>query len=871
MLNFNKTNSFTPLFLTANLCIHFFAKIPLSTAQITPDQSLPNPTLVNQNNNTSVITGGTQAGNNLFHSFQEFSIITGNTASFQHNPDIANIFSRITGKTPSNIDGVIEVLQNNGAASSANLFLINPSGIVFGQNASLNLGGSFTASTADSFIFDNGTEFSAVNAVENQPLLRVSVPVGLQFGSNPGTIINQSQANNQGLGVQPGKTLALVGGNVELTNGSLIAPDSRVELGSVLSPGQVSIKSTESGFVLGYEGIEELGKIKLSQGSSINVSGNVGGDAAIHSQNLKITEGSQIASIIASQGKGSSININVRENLELASGGSFFLGMRDNASGKGTNLFVSANKLLIQDGAFIFSDNRGFGIASNIQVKANTIEFSGSQTGIITNTRGTEKGGDINIDTQKLSLQNGSQIAAITTESGQGGSINIVAKESLTATGFLSGIFTQTTGADDAGTIKIDTNQLNLFNGAQINSRTFFDGAAGKIIVNAQDINISGVALDENGEVITLSDNPTLPSGILAVTEVNSSGKFGTVTITTNNLNITDGGGIETSTLGSSDAGIITIDAKNILLSGVSKKEIPPSFIFSTSGGISSSSFVVPDATGKGGSVNIITENLTLDNQALIDVSSVNSTDAAKGAGNIDIKAEKISLLNGGKLNAQSNSGDGGNITLNLKDLLVLRNNGSISTTAGRAEQGGDGGNIDINMKDGFIVAVPNENSDITANAFTGDGGEIQINSLGVFGIEARNQETDKSDITASSPFGIQGNISLNTPENDTIEDNLTDLPQNLIDSEALIANSCVVRSRERSGTFFITGKSNLPYRPGDAVPSTYSAIEVQPITNNTSSTKPRRRWKLGDPIVEPKGVYRLANGRRILSRECGN
>ncbi|MEL6462080.1 MAG: hypothetical protein AAFQ91_28230, partial [Cyanobacteria bacterium J06621_15] len=128
-----------------------------------------------------------------------------------------------------------------------------------------------------------------------------------------------------------------------------------------------------------------------------------------------------------------------------------------------------------------------------------------------------------------------------------------------------------------------------------------------------------------------------------------------------------------------------------------------------------------------------------------------------------------------------------------------------------------------------------------------------------------------KSDITASSPFGIQGNISLNTPENDTIEDNLTDLPQNLIDSEALIANSCVVRSRERSGTFFITGKSNLPYRPGDAVPSTYSAIGVQPITNNTSSTKPRRRWKLGDPIVEPKGVYRLANGRRILSRECGN
>ena len=74
MLNYQKINSFIPLFFTANLCINLLANIPLSKAQVIPDQSLPNPTLINQNNKTSIITGGTQAGNNLFHSFQEFSI-----------------------------------------------------------------------------------------------------------------------------------------------------------------------------------------------------------------------------------------------------------------------------------------------------------------------------------------------------------------------------------------------------------------------------------------------------------------------------------------------------------------------------------------------------------------------------------------------------------------------------------------------------------------------------------------------------------------------------------------------------------------------------------------------------------------------------
>ena len=200
-----------------------------AVAQVTTDNTVD--TQVDRNGSVSEITGGETRGDNLFHSFEDFSVPANSEASFNNANNISNIFSRVTGNNISNINGTIRT-------NDASLFLINPSGILFGAGAKLDLGGgSFYGSTADSILFEDG-EFSATD-LDNPPLLTVNAPIGLSFRDNPAEITNRSVNDDLGLEVAPEANISLIGGDINLEGGLITAPMGRIELGGLAESGTI--------------------------------------------------------------------------------------------------------------------------------------------------------------------------------------------------------------------------------------------------------------------------------------------------------------------------------------------------------------------------------------------------------------------------------------------------------------------------------------------------------------------------------------------------------------------------------------------------------------------------------------------------------
>jgi hypothetical protein len=146
--------------------------------------------------------------------------------------------------------------------------------------------------------FADGAEFSATPP-QSTPLLAISVPIGLQFGSNPGSILNQFQVT-----IRNGKTLGLIGGNLVLEGGNFAAPDGRIELGSVAGNSLVKINPTDKGYVFGYEAVENFQDIRLMQGAIVDTSGNSGGSIQVQGANVILANGSQITATTFGAGIG---------------------------------------------------------------------------------------------------------------------------------------------------------------------------------------------------------------------------------------------------------------------------------------------------------------------------------------------------------------------------------------------------------------------------------------------------------------------------------------------------------------------------------------------------------------------------------------
>lgn len=690
-----------------------------SLAQVIPDPTLGaessavTPNVVINGLPSDQIDGGAVRGTNLFHSFLEFNIAEGQAAYFTNPAGIENILSRVTGGNPS------EILGKLGVLGDANLFLINPSGIIFGLNASLDVRGSFVASTASSLNFADGTQFSAT-APQTPPLLTISVPIGLQFGATPASILNQSQASPNGatnsldqpvgLQVLPGKTLALVGGDVVLEGGNLTAQGGHIELGSVAANSLVSLIPTDKGWALSYEGVQSFQDILLTQrtvndskiSSFVDTSGAGGGDIQVQGRRVILTDGSKILATTSGAKSGGTLRIIASEFVELLDPGTS-LTTQTRGEGAAGAITISTGEFIVRDGAQVSTDTSGGGSGGLLTVNAESVELigtspSGTYSGLVSATAAAGEGGDITLDTNNLLIQNG---AAISTESsgildsdsgqftpatGAGGNLTVTALSvELTDGGFMS---STTQGSGKAGDLTLNTETLLVSNRSQISAATLGEGQGGTLTVNASE----SVELI-NGSVVTLTKR--------------GSGNAGDIRIATEELIVRDGATVNVSSTGTGDAGNLEVTASSIFLND--------------RGTLSSES-----VSGKGGG-NISLQEVDL---LLLRGNSQITTNAGGlgNGGNIDIDTDILVALEDSDITANAIEGRGGNIQITTQGLF-LSPDSQITATSQR----GIDGVVEINNPEvdptSGVVNLPEEVVDVSGLIVRGcqaSGGQEQ-------------------------------------------------------------------------------------------------------------------------------------------------
>ena len=680
-------------------------------AQIIPDTSLPNNAIVVPDVNSFTINGGTTAGTNLFHSFSEFSVPTGTEAFFNNAVDIDNIITRVTGGNISNIDGI---LSANG---TANLFLLNPNGFVFGENASLNIGGSLIVSTADSLEFADGFEFSTI-VPETSPLLTVSVPIGLQLGTDPGAIVVRGIGNNLtagvgsnridresrpvGLQVNSDRALIFASGGIDLIGGNLTAPGGAIDIVSAAGKNRIELVSTDTTWQTNVDGIANFENITLSQASSLDTSGESGGVIRLRSGNLSLADGSAILAETLGSADGIGIDIRSTETVDLNGTSPLNLlslirtGNAPEAAGNSGDVTIETSTLTLRDGTFIAAFSDGLGDGGNISIRASDrIEMSGIDSegfgsaisaGVPLGGRGN--GADIMIYTPLFSLQDGAFITASTQGEGDSGNIAIRANDRIEMSGFNGIGFGNIISAEvlgngtgNAGNINIETRELMVDDGGQITASTFGNGNSGNIsIVATESIALRGLDPQGFGATIAAQVNPE------------AIGNSGGITLETGQLTLENGSLISTTTFSQGSAGKIDIRATEAIdLSGFSliDNNRPSSIV----------SQVDFDGIGNAGDIQIETTNLLLDDGTFISSRTFGNGDG----GNISIVASESIALQGFALDSgpsqidtavsvSSAVGNAGDIAIETGQLL-LDNAAIIQSTL---EGEGNAGNITI-------------------------------------------------------------------------------------------------------------------------------------------------------------------------------
>ncbi len=779
-------------------------------AEIIPDRTLPNNSITVPNCTVCTIEGGTTRGSNLFHSFDRFSVPTLGSAYFNNAPQIQTIFTRVTGNQISTIDGL---LRTNGNAS---LFLMNPNGIVFGPNASLNLGGSFVGTTANAIGFGRSETFSASNP-DVPPLLTIN-PSALIFNpGNQGRIVNRSVTplgmtapdgiELYGLQVKPGKGFALIGGDVGILGGGINAPGGRVELGGIVAPGTIGVSREPDGFQFQFPAGVDRADVVLNDEALINVASAGGGIVSINARNVEITEKSSLrggleTGAIADRPAGD-LRINATGVLRMSQLGAIKSILNAGTVGTGGNIIVQADSLAVTSGGQIANVTAlSQGKTGNISINVvNTASFDGTDptealgSGITSSAAfSLSDSGKINISAGSLFVTGGANFSSssIITQ-GSAGDITMNVRDRTVFDGVSnSGTLRSGTTSQNlfgllgnSGKIRINTGSLSVLNGAQLNtSKSYLTGDSGDIEINARDsVLVSGTS--QSG----------LPSFITTNLGELTVGKAGNIDIKTGSIAVTNGAIINLQTSGLGNSGNLTIDARGQVLFESSGDDPNRRTFISTSaveGAIGNSGNIIisgdsllikngaalgsiNSASGNGGNITLnIFASAVIDGKGSSITSSVFGTKNNIKSGNINIFAKSLQLKNEGiLLSSGFFGGSSGNITINAQDTVELSSGAGLSTLIfgqGRA------GKVDIRAGNGIAL----NNTSISAGSFSLEDALIFLRMNGYplkdipaiffqsgqgsandIEITAPSLRLDNSQISTTTTSGNGGNIQL--------------------------------------------------------------------------------------------------------------
>ena len=722
------------------------------------------------------IDGGARREANLFHSFSEFNVAADRAAFFFSTEGIERIFSRVTGNNPSNILGTLGVIDLLDA-SKPDLFLINPNGVIFGENAVLDLEGSFAVTTANAIQFGPGEMFSASNPTVPSELLTIA-PSAFLFSQIPGDITINGSAipvSPSGLGVTgEDNTLLVLGGDVTLDGGRVGAVGGRVEVGAIAGPGTIDLSTDER---LTVPDTVDRANVLLTNGAIIGVPSANGGSITMTAQDIQLEQGAILLAGLTGEGDATSqagnITLNARGTVRLTDASVMANALISPAMGTGGNIEINTARLEVVEGAQVQARTDGQGDAGNVTIQASDrVRVAHPSSGIFSNVDagGVGNGGRVTITTPILDVLDGAQLQADTNGIGDAGQVVINAGDRVTfdqgsafsevrenggGTGgdllitapvveVLNGsqLQTSTEGEGDAGNITIEASDRVTFSGTRPDDRTFLSSAITQVATGAEGnggtisittgtlevsdnarllANTNGVG-DAGTVVITAQNRVRFDGGdVLTSVTANAEGKGGDITLTTPILDVVNGGQLQANSSGQGDAGTVTIaDSDRVTLSG------------STPDGRIRSSILTriePGAVGQGGDIDITTDQLAIRNGGALSASTFGAGDA----GDVTLTVGDRIIVNGGNIFSQVNSGAMGNsgtISITASNIALL--NGSRVETSSSGE--GRAGDVILNATDQVVVnSRPVGGNQVTAVRSSlnpdgiGRGGSIQI------------------------------------------------------------------------------------------------------------------------------------------------